>query len=198
MLALLGLGAAPLWAATVELQVQGSDGRPLADAVVYLASDAARAAVRPREGVQIEQKDRQFVPAVTVLPVGTAVRFPNLDRVRHHVYSLSPTRPFDIKLYAGTPANPVVFDRPGVAVLGCNIHDRMVAWVVVVDTPHHARTGPDGRVRLDEVPPGAYTLHAWHPALPVGAPATAQPLAVAAGGAQATLSLPVTDAGAGS
>ncbi len=194
-MALLLLAATPPWAATVELQVQGSDGRPLADAVVYLASDAARAAVRPREGAQIAQQAKRFVPEVTVVPVGTAVQFPNLDRVRHHVYSLSPTRPFELKLYAGTPANPVVFDRAGVAVLGCNIHDRMVAWVVVVDTPHHARTGPDGRVRLDEVPPGAYTLHAWHPALPVGAPATAQPLAVAASGTQAAVSLPVAGAG---
>lgn len=193
--ACLGLAAAPVVAAGVDLEVRGRDGQPLADAVVYLSSDGARAAVRPAEGVQIAQQDKRFVPEVSVVPVGTAIQFPNLDRVRHHVYSLSAARPFELKLYAGAPANPVVFDRPGVAVLGCNIHDRMVAWVVVVETPHHGRSGADGRVRLDNVPPGAYTLHAWHPALPVGAPAVERPLAVPAAGAKAAVVLGVEGAG---
>lgn len=84
--------------------------------------------MQPAPGVEIEQADKQFTNRVTVVPLGTEVRFPNRDKVRHHVYSLSPTKTFELKLYIGTPANPVVFDRAGVAVLGCNIHDHVVAW----------------------------------------------------------------------
>lgn len=188
--ALAGLATqGPLAAAPVEVLVTDAAGRPLPGAVVFLESPAARAAVRPAPGVEIAQAGRQFMPAVSVVPVGTAVSFPNRDTVRHHVYSFSPVKPFEIKLYVGTPANPVLFDKPGVAVLGCNIHDHMVAWVVVVDTPHHGQTGPDGRLRLAEVPPGAYTLRSWHASLPVGAPATAQPLTVASTPAQAAVAL---------
>jgi hypothetical protein len=83
--------------------------------------------------------------------------------VRHHVYSFSPTKTFELKLYAGAPHAPVVFDKPGVAVLGCNIHDKMAAWVVVVDTPLHARSGAAGNSQIEGVPPGAYRMRVWHP-----------------------------------
>jgi hypothetical protein len=121
---------------------------------------------------------------VSVVTAGTAVSFPNRDTVRHHVYSFSPVKKFEIKLYVGTPTAPVVFDSPGIAVLGCNIHDTMAAWVVVVDTPHHGLTGADGQISLPNVPPGAYRLRAWHPGLPPGAPALDQALQVPANGAQ--------------
>ena len=172
-------------AAAVEVQVADASGRPLADAAVFLESNSARAAARPEAGVEVVQIDRQFQPAVSVVTVGTAVRFPNRDTVRHHVYSFSPVKKFEIKLYVGTPAAPVVFDSPGVAVLGCNIHDTMAAWVVVVETPHHGLTGTDGRLTLPGVPPGAYRLRAWHPGLPPGAPALDHALQVPASGMQA-------------
>jgi hypothetical protein len=117
---------------------------------------------------------------VMVVTKGTAVSFPNLDTVRHHVYSFSPVKRFEIKLYVGTPSNPVVFDQPGVAVLGCNIHDDMAAWMVVVDTPYHAMTGSDGTARLPDVPAGSYRLRAWSNRSPVGAPAFAQNLRLTA------------------
>jgi hypothetical protein len=98
------------------------------------------------------------------------------------VYSFSPAKKFEIKLYVGTPAAPVVFDKPGIAVLGCNIHDTMAAWVVVVETPHFGLTGADGRVSLAAVPAGSYRLRTWHPSLPAGAPVPDQPLQVAAAG----------------
>lgn len=85
--------------------------------------------------------------------------------MRHHVYSFSPIRSFEIKLYVGTPAKPVVFDLPGTAVLGCNIHDHMAAWVHVVDTPVFALSDAQGRVQL-EVPAGEHELRAWHAGLP--------------------------------
>ena len=141
----------------------------------------------------MEQADKRFTRRVTVVTPGTAVRFPNRDKVRHHVYSFSPVKTFEIKLYIGTPANPVVFERSGIAVLGCNIHDTMAAWVVVADTPYHGRSGADGRVQIDDVPPGSYRLRSWHPALPPGAPALDQPLQLAAAGARLKLQLPVQD-----
>jgi hypothetical protein len=132
--------------------------------------------------VDLVQVNRQFQPMVTLVTVGTAVNFPNRDTVRHHVYSFSPVKKFEIKLYVGTPAAPVVFDSPGIAVLGCNIHDTMAAWVLVLETPHFGLTGADGRLALANVPAGAYRLRAWHPSLPAGTPALDQPLQVAAAG----------------
>lgn len=180
--ALLAALALPAGAGPVDVQVTDGAGKPLAGAAVWFESREARAALKPAAGIEIEQARRQFNPAVTVVPVGTAVSFPNRDTVRHHVYSFSPAKKFEIKLYVGTPAAPVVFDSPGIAVLGCNIHDGMAAWVVVVETPYHGLTGADGRLSLPELPAGSYQLRSWHPALPPGAPAAAQPLAVAAAG----------------
>jgi plastocyanin len=177
MAALLVQGAR---ASPLEVHVIDGSGKPLAGAVVFLESPEAKAASKPAPGVEIAQAGRQFTPQVTVVPLGSAVSFPNRDTVRHHVYSFSPIRKFEIKLYVGTPESPVVFDKPGIAVLGCNIHDRMVAWVVVVETPYAAQTGGDGRLTLPHVPAGAYRLRAWHPSLPVGAPATDQALVMGA------------------
>ena len=185
--------AAPARAATVTVQALGSDGKPLPEAVVFLESREARAAVKPLAGQEIAQVDRKFVPQVTVLTVGSELRFPNRDTVRHHVYSFSPAKTFELKLYAGTPANPVLFDKPGIAVLGCNIHDQMVAWVVVVETPYHAVAGKAGTLKID-APPGSYRLRTWHAGLPPGTPPTDEPLVVPAAGASATVKLPLTAA----
>jgi plastocyanin len=178
-------------AALVDVQVLGSDGKPLNDAVVFLESREARAAARPAQGVEIAQDNKQFSTRVTVVPVGTQVTFPNLDKVRHHVYSYSPAKTFDLKLYKGLEANPVLFDKSGVAVLGCNIHDHMIAWVVVVETPHYGRTPAGGRVKIDNVPAGSYRLRSWHPDLPVGAAALDQALDVPAAGVTTTVRLTV-------
>jgi plastocyanin len=178
-------------AASVAIQALGSDGKPLADTVVFLESSEARVAAKPLANAEVAQAERRFVPRVTVVTAGSELRFPNRDKVRHHVYSFSPTKNFELKLYAGLPANPVLFDKPGIAVLGCNIHDNMVAWVVVVETPHYGQADAKGLVQLDKVPPGTYRLRSWHPGLPPGAPALDEPLVVAAAGAQATVKLPL-------
>jgi plastocyanin len=176
-------------AATVEVSVQGADGKPLPEAAVFLESPAARALAKPAAGLEIEQAAKQFTHRVTVVPVGSEVAFPNRDKVRHHVYSFSPTKTFELKLYSGTPANPVLFDRTGIAVIGCNIHDNMTAWVVVVETPYYGLTDKPGKVRIDNVAPGTYKLRTWHPDMPTGAPALEQTLVVAAGGATASVQL---------
>jgi len=186
---LFATSAAAAFAAPVEVRVTDAAGKPLAGAVVFLESREAREQVKPLAGVEIAQADKQFQPAVSVVTVGTAVHFPNRDTVRHHVYSFSPAKRFEIKLYVGTPAQPVVFDQPGIAVLGCNIHDQMAAWVLIVDTPWHGRTGADGRFVRADVPPGLYRLRTWHANLPVGATPTDQALRVEAAGAQASVKL---------
>lgn len=165
------------------LTVTASDaaGKPLADAVALLEPASGKAPVKPLADVEIAQAKRQFSPRVTLITVGTKASFPNFDTVRHHVYSFSPAKSFELKLYAGVPNAPITFDKPGVAVLGCNIHDKMAAWVVVADTPWIARSGADGQARIDAVPPGAYRLTVWHPALPANTmPA---PIAVTMGAA---------------
>jgi plastocyanin len=179
-------------AAVVEVQALGSDGKPLADTVVFLESREAKAAAKPLAGLELEQAQRRFARRVTVLTVGSELRFPNRDTVRHHVYSFSPTKTFELKLYTGTPASPVVFDKAGIAVLGCNIHDQMLAWVVVVETPYFAVADAQGRLRMDNVPAGHYRLRSWHPGLPPGAPAADEALLVAAGGAVVQVKLPLT------
>lgn len=183
--ALLGwLVTSSALAATVQVEVSDAEGRPLPDAVVFLESPEARKLVKPLADVEMVQEGRQFVPAVLVVPTGTAVMFPNRDKVRHHVYSFSPAKKFELKLYAGTPSNPVVFDQQGVVTLGCNIHDRMVGWVIVVDTPFFGRSAAGtGKLQIDNVPPGRYTLRTWHSRLPVGAAALEQALVVPATGA---------------
>jgi len=153
--------AASALAAPLEVVVATAQGRPLEGAVVTVSVAGTAKTAPAGTTAQVAQQDRQFVPQITVVQAGTAVTFPNLDTVRHHVYSFSPTKTFEVKLYAGTPATPIVFDKPGTAVLGCNIHDRMSAWVVVVDTPYFARTDAAGRARL-EIPDGEHRLRVWH------------------------------------
>jgi plastocyanin len=186
--------AAVAGAASVQVSVQDSRGKPLADAVLLLQPVGAPAAVKPLAKVEIAQKARRFVPAVTVVTVGTKVDFPNQDTVRHHVYSFSPAKKFELKLYVGRPENPIEFDRPGIVVLGCNIHDTMVGWVVVSDTPWYARTAASGQATLPDVPAGAYVLRSWHPDLPAGSTGIEQAVTVGPAGLELTAKLPVAPA----
>jgi plastocyanin len=152
-------------AAKLQVAVADPSGRPLADAVVYATrvDDSPASPVRSPQAT-IDQVNKTFVPLVSVIRTGTEVRFPNSDNVRHSIYSFSPPKVFTEKLYSGTEAPPVVFDKPGLVVLGCNIHDQMLAWVVVVDTPYFGKTSANGLVELKELPVGDYELRAWYPA----------------------------------
>jgi hypothetical protein len=93
------------------------------------------------------------------------VHFPNSDNIRHQVYSFSPAKKFELPLYAGSSAPPVTFDKPGVVVLGCNIHDWMIGYVYVSETPFYAKTGAAGAAVLSDMPPGEYTVRIWHPSM---------------------------------
>lgn len=168
------------WAANVEIQVRDDAGRPVQGAAVFLDSAAAKQAVRPLEGIEVAQEQKKFVPDVLTVTVGTQVQFPNRDAVRHQVYSFSPAKKFELKLYKGTPSVPVRFDQPGVVVLGCNIHDQMVGWILVVETPYYGNTAASGRATLANVPPGNYRLRTWHNGMAVGAPALDKAFTVSA------------------
>jgi plastocyanin len=177
----IGTGTLHAQAATARVTVVDAAARPVSGAVVMLEPVSGRLPVKPMSGVEVAQVRRQFTPRVTIVTVGTAIAFPNFDTVRHHVYSFSPTKTFELKLYAGTPSSPVLFDRPGIAVLGCNIHDQMAAWIVVVDTPLYARSAASGTAQLDDVPPGSYRLRVWHPGLALDTEPVSVPLTVGTG-----------------
>lgn len=186
LLLICALAVQPALAAPFTVQVKNAAGQPLVDAVVAveLRGKPSRTTTAKAE---MGQRDRQFTPQLLVIQTGTAVNFPNFDTVRHHVYSFSPTKTFEIKLYAGTPAAPVAFDKPGVATLGCNIHDRMSARIVVVDTPLFARTDAKGQATL-ELPAGEHELQLWHASLRSDQ-LKAQPLTVGVDGGNATVTL---------
>jgi len=150
-------------AADLEIRLTNAAGAPLVDAVVFEpeAKPARRAAMR----ATIVQHNRVFEPFVTVVQTGTAISFPNQDPMMHHVYSFSPAKRFEIKLYRGTPAEPVVFDKPGVVALGCNVHDWMLAYVLVVDTPIFAKAGKDGVAKLGDLAAGEHRWMVWYPGM---------------------------------
>lgn len=149
-----------LSAATLQGEIVDAEGQPLGNAVISLKGPAGSAPA-PDKGV-MDQREKQFSPYVLAVRTGTAVTFPNSDNIRHHVYSFSPAKRFELRLYQGTPAEPVVFDKPGVVVLGCNIHDWMLGYVYITDDPFFAVSDDAGRLSLD-LPPGRYGVSLWHP-----------------------------------
>lgn len=149
-------------AATLTLQIKSASGVPVEDAVVYLISNQTLRLPIREPNARIDQVDRMFVPPVSVVQTGTRITFPNNDNIRHHVYSFSKAKKFEIKLYADTPAKPVLFDQPGYVVMGCNIHDNMIAHMLVVDTPYFAISDARGVAQIVDVPPGEYSLIAWY------------------------------------
>ncbi|HEX4648049.1 MAG TPA: methylamine utilization protein [Steroidobacteraceae bacterium] len=156
----LGTGAAP--AATLVISVRSSDGHGLPGTVVTARPlDAPGKRPAPVQAI-MDQIDRAFVPDLLVIPVGSTVQFPNSDSVSHQIYSFSPAKRFKLPLYRGRPYPPVQFDQAGVVTLGCNIHDDMVAYLMVTDAPYFGRTDKGG-LWSSEVPRGRYRVTIWHP-----------------------------------
>jgi plastocyanin len=178
-------------AAMVAVHIATVAGAALPDAVVYLEAEGGQTQPKPLKAAEIEQKSLQFMPLVTVVQTGSRIEFPNNDKVRHHIYSFSPAHKFDQKLYSGTSATPQIFDKAGIVVLGCNIHDKMVAYVRVVDTPYFGKTDGSGLVRIDVPGPGKFVLKVWHFNMAGGQPVE-QTLVIKPGEAQGTASLRLT------
>jgi len=158
--------ASPLFAANLSVRVVDASGRPVRDAVVtlYPSGSAARPA-RPGGRYTVSQQNLQFHPFLAVVPVGADVSFPNLDPTRHHVYSFSPAKKFELKLFAKDQSRTVHFDKPGVVALGCNIHDQMSAFIVVTDSAWTARTNAQGVASFSDAPSVPARLTVWHPYL---------------------------------
>ncbi|KPW63493.1 hypothetical protein ALQ64_02915 [Pseudomonas cannabina] len=150
-------------AATFTAQMLDSQGKPLADAVVTLKGPAGAAPAVLQ--ASMDQRDQEFSPYVLAVHTGTQVKFPNSDNIRHQVYSFSPAKRFELRLYEGTPSEPLLFDKPGVVVLGCNIHDWMVGYIYVTDEPWFGVTDSKGLLKLDQIPAGHYAATLWHPQL---------------------------------
>lgn len=175
------LGAQPASAADLKVHVKDDTGKPVADAVVSVSPrDDTIPQTAPPERVVMDQRDKEFVPYVLPVRVGTSVQFPNSDNIRHHVYSFSQAKIFELPLYKGTPAGPVTFDKPGAVVLGCNIHDWMIGYVYVLETPYFEKTASNGEARLTGLPAGAVEVRVWHPRLRDGTDKTLRPATLSA------------------
>ncbi|GAB5380884.1 MAG: hypothetical protein Alis3KO_27400 [Aliiglaciecola sp.] len=152
-----------LMAQPVSVTVTSNKDNPVFQAVVYLVPHSQEANQAPPNDVSVmDQIDRQFVPHILPIQKGSKVIFPNSDSIKHHVYSFSPTKRFELKLYQNSKAESLLFEKDGEVELGCNVHDWMLAYIWVVDTPYFVKTTETGQALLD-VPEGKYTLRVWHP-----------------------------------
>jgi plastocyanin len=168
LLMLGALIAHTAFAGMVTVNASLTSGSAAEDTVIVF--DPLGAAPPPsNETASIDQINKRFVPRVSVVRTGTSITFPNSDQIRHQVYSFSPAKVFTLKLYAGSPKVAVVFDKPGLVVLGCNIHDTMVAFVGVVDSPYFAKTSASGTAVFN-LPAGHYRLRVWQPNLTAAVP----------------------------
>jgi plastocyanin len=156
-------------AGTLTAQVTALDGTPLSSAVVTAAplGQSPTSAKLGTKAVMV-QRDKQFIPFVLPVQMGTTVDFPNRDPFRHQVYSFAPAKTFELKLYGNSEVSTVTFDKEGIVPLGCNIHDNMLAYVYVVGTPYFAVTEQEGTSTIKELPAGTYTVKVWHPSQKAG------------------------------
>jgi plastocyanin len=163
LLAVVLCGAAN--ATDLQVRVTQADGKPMPGAVVAVHPIGMTVAAPAPIQAVMDQIDLAFSPDLLVIPVGSKVNFPNSDRVAHEVYSFSSAHPFKLGLYRGTPREPQVFDRAGLVTLGCNIHDAMLAYILVTDAPYYGRTAADGTWLRTDVARGKYRIEVWSPRL---------------------------------
>lgn len=180
-------------AAPLDVRVVDARGAAVAEAVVTAAPRGATA-IPPAPAAAthvIDQKNETFIPYIEVFRPGDMVVFHNSDRTRHHAYSFAPARQFEFVLSPGESSAPLRLDRIGVIAVGCNIHDRMITYFYVTDAPYVARSGADGRARLD-LPAGNFDVRAWHPRQRPGSSDTARPVQIGSGAAPADVGFALT------
>jgi len=161
LLAATLLGACASHAAGLSADFVDAQGKPLGDVVLTLQGPSGKPDPAPK--ADMDQRDQRFAPHVLAVRTGTQIKFPNSDNIRHQVYSFSAAKRFELRLYGGTPSDPVLFDKPGVVVLGCNIHDWMLGYVYVTDDPWFGVSDEKGTLTLDQMPAGHYVATLWHP-----------------------------------
>ncbi len=149
--------------ADMTVTVLDSAGHGVAGIVLVAQSDTVPTDKHVMRAATMDQQHMQFVPRILVIQTGTGVDFPNSDQIQHQVYSFSAAKTFKLSLYAGHKYPPVVFDHPGLVTLGCNIHDGMIGYIYVTDSPFFGRSDDSGQLLLHGLPGGSYTLTAWHP-----------------------------------
>jgi len=159
----LWCGSAVL-AASLTLTLTDQNHAALDDAIIYISNINGKHAATTPQNVIVDQLNEMFVPHVRAIPVGSRVSFPNSDHIRHHVYSFSEAKTFELPLYTGVPTTPVQFDKAGLVTLGCNIHDHMLGYILVVDTPWYAEVH-DGKATISNLPAGQLAVVVWHPRL---------------------------------
>jgi plastocyanin len=179
-------------ASSISGRVVGADGKGISEAVVFVETPVPPAVANAQ--ATMDQIDKAFVPGLLPIVVGTRVVFPNHDQIHHHVYSFSRTKSFELPLYKGLDAPPVMFDKVGVVKVGCNIHDWMSAIILVLPTPYFAVTDGEGRFALSDLPNGTYKLAAWHAQSKAKPEDTIQSIAVNGNGAQANFTLALAPA----
>ena len=148
-----------------NVHVVDKSGAPIQDAYVELIPKKEPATVQPKDKVIIDQVDKEFVPMVSAVPVGTTVFFPNSDNIQHQIYSFSSAKNFDLPLYGSNDVNSIVFDNVGVVSMGCNIHDWMLAYVYIYESVYFKSTNSEGLAIFDDIPDAEYTLRVWSPRL---------------------------------
>ena len=166
-LALFGFQAGtPVFAGSIIVRVSDQKGAALENAIVFLAPQfTLKSPPSIRDDAEMRQQNILFSPAVLAVQVGTNVSFPNFDESRHHVYSFSKPKRFELQLYGKDESNSIMFDAPGVVAIGCNIHDNMLAYIYVTEAPIFLKTGADGLAEFFDLENGQYELTAWHPGI---------------------------------
>jgi len=153
-------------AKNINIKVNDTVKKPLENIVVYI--EAENKASYDKEQLSdkpiatMDQVNRQFSPQILVVNKSTKINFPNSDKIKHHVYSFSPAKTFEIKLYSDEQSSPLLFEQAGDVTLGCNIHDWMLGYIYVVDTPWFGKTDSQGNINF-ELPEGKYNIKLWHP-----------------------------------
>jgi plastocyanin len=185
--ALGALASSTAWSGELAVAAVDADRKPGPQLAVIARRTSAPQGSEPSAPRRVTQQLQSFSPEVLPVAVGTTVEFPNLDRMRHHVFSFSPAKAFEIRLYSGEQVPKVTFDKRGRVAIGCDIHDWMEAYIYVADTPYFGTADASGVATLRDLPPGEYRLAAWHPSLP--AEVDAGTVTVGADAARTTLTL---------
>jgi plastocyanin len=149
-------------AGNVEVRVLDKNNKPIANVAVHLNNQSLVSQLRFQDMAIMDQINQQFSPHILVVQKSTQVRFPNSDSIKHHVYSFSPAKVFQLQLYKGLNADPLLFSKTGIVELGCNVHDSMLGYIYVVDTPYFGKTDASGSFSI-EVPDADYQVQLWHP-----------------------------------